>query len=147
MAQPPLIIVADRGTLKSFKLVRTPNHGPGLELIEEFRIDAVRGKFEDRYSDHAGAFPDAKTAGQGNSVAERQNLFSELETRALRDLSRQICELVKTHQPIRWSLAAPAEINAALVNGLPPELHRSLRYNLKKDLTKVPTKELLQHFV
>ena len=52
-----LIVTANLGHLKAYRLVRTPTRGAHLELIEEVNFAEAHGRYTDRVSDMAGRFP------------------------------------------------------------------------------------------
>lgn len=135
------IFVADRGGLKIYLWDRTAPSP--LRLVENVMIPEARGRFADEVTDQAGAFPNA---GGGQSVAERQGIGRENEARSLRQIAAKIREVLAQHRHSRWSLAAPAEINAALLEHLDPALLRDLIHNLRKDLVNAPAEEIPDHF-
>lgn len=142
---PSLLIVADRGCLKRFRLEETPSFGPKAHLLETVRIDAAHGRYRDKFSDQAGAFPTGGTAGQGNSIGERMSLETEEETRIFRRLAAQMSAWLAEHHGA-WGFAAPAEINGAVLDELEPHLRERLTINLPSDLIHVEGPRLLQHF-
>lgn len=140
------LIVADRGTLKAYTVDGSNPRGPSPQLTEAFSLTDAHGRFGDKFTDQAGAFPNGGTAGQGNSAAERPHLRAEQETRVLRQLTRHVTDVLEKHQPFRWHFAAPAEINGAILDGVPAALKSKLDQNVKHDLTHTPPGELLRHF-
>lgn len=143
---PPFLIVADRGSVRAFSVEDTPAHGQMPRLLESFDISAAPEKYQDRFSDQAGAFPNGGSNGQGNSIAERMTLDAEWEMRAFREIARRIGDLLERHQPTRWGFAAPSEINGAILDQLPAGGKDRLTRNVKRDLLKVDAKSLLQQF-
>lgn len=139
-----LFFVADRGVLKIYTLDR--NHSPTLRLAEEVRIPEATARMSERFSDQAGAFPTGGTAGQGNSMAERQNLTAENEARSFRRISTKIADVLEHGGQNRWSFAAPAEIDGAILDGIPAHLKNTLHKKVRKDLVNIPDHNLLGHF-
>lgn len=142
MAAVPLIIVADRGSLKAFLVEETPARGSAPRLVESFHIAEAHQRYADTYSDQAGASPRGGIAGQGNAIGERLRLETEIQHRIYRQLAHQIASLIRQHQAERWAFAAPSEINSAILAQLPAELSARLDGNLKSDLTKISPSEL-----
>ncbi|HEY5752163.1 MAG TPA: host attachment protein [Chthoniobacterales bacterium] len=140
------LIVADRGCLKAFAIERTPNRGRVPRLIETFQVPEGRGRYQDKVTDQAGAFPTGGPAGQGTATGERLNFDAENSLRAFRLLAERITNLLRHHQPERWSFAAPSEINGAILNEVMPELRTRIDRNVPRDLVKTPTSELLPYF-
>jgi hypothetical protein len=139
------LIVADRGCLKLFRLEETPSFGRKVHLLETVRIDAAHGRYRDKFSDQAGAFPTGGTAGQGNSIGERMSMETEEETRIFRHLAVQMSAWLAEHHGA-WGFAAPPEINAAILKEIDPHLRERLTSNLPSDLIHVEGPRLLQHF-
>jgi hypothetical protein len=69
-----------------------------------------------------------------------------LNARLLRQVGQKITQLIEQHQPARWSFAAPAEINGAILQQLSPECLQKLSHNLKRDLVKTEPRGLLPYF-
>jgi hypothetical protein len=145
MIPPELLIVADRGLLKAYQFDRPPNRGPMPRLVESLSIVETHGRYQDEYTDQAGAFPDNSSGGQANSIAERMSIETEQEARSFRRVASFITDLLKTHRPERWGFAAPPEINGAILNGVANDLQERLVCNIRKDLVKTPPEKLLAH--
>lgn len=146
MSKPSFLIIADRGGLKAFAVEQTPTRGRTLRLVNSLELVDAHGRFRDKFSDQAGSFPNTATAGHGNSIAERGELQTEMETRILRQIASRISILLREHQPAAWGFAAPSEINGAIIDGLDRDLHERLRWNLKRDLINTDASELLSRF-
>jgi hypothetical protein len=142
---PSLLIVADRGCLKVFHVEETPSFGRMARLRETRHIDAAHGRYRDKFTDQAGAFPTGGTAGQGNSIGERMSLETEEDVRIFRTLAGHITELLQDHHE-RWGFAAPSEINGAILDELEPDLRNRLTLNLGSDLIHVEPSRLLRYF-
>ncbi|HEX8371700.1 MAG TPA: host attachment protein [Chthoniobacterales bacterium] len=138
------LFIADRGTLKIF--ITDSNHPSTLRAVETFRIEEAHGRFQDEYADQAGAFPNGGSAGQGNSIAERQSVSLENEARSLRNIAGKISNVLEQNHGARWSLAAPAQIHNALLEEIPAAHHGTMASSLKKDLVNVPTDQILSHW-
>lgn len=146
MPTPPFLIVADRGCLKAFSVEKTPNRGNAPRLVETFEFPDAHGRFQDKVTDQAGAFPTGGSDGRGNSIAEEQNLESEMELRVLRQVAEHITTVLRQHQPESWGFAVPSEINRALVEGLDKDLQEKLRANVQRDLIHTDPSELRSRF-
>ena len=146
MKIPSLLIVADRGQLLAYAIDRSTRM-PSLRLIDSTEFAEGHQRLSEQVTDKAGAFPVTGSGGQANAAAERMTLVAELDTRTLRRVADRITALLKEHCVESWDFAAPAEINRAILNSLQPSLRERLAQNLPLDLTHVPSKELLGHFV
>jgi hypothetical protein len=141
-----LLIVTDRGFLKAYAVEATSNRSAMPRLLESFQVADAHGRYQDKLTDQAGAFPNGGTAGHGNSIAERMSMEAENETRIFRLLAGQITNLLNQLRPEHWSFAAPSEINGAILDNLSPELRSHLDRNVPRDLVKTQPAELLSHF-
>ncbi len=148
MTPASLIIVADRGTLKAYRVDDTPTRGPSLHLIQAFNITDAHGKLVDKVSDQAGRFPVTDGAGthHGASISERTQLETETDRRIYKELAEQIVKIIDRSGKEGWSFAAPAEIHAAIVNLLPRNARDRIVEHVKSDLVKTEPAKLSQHF-
>jgi hypothetical protein len=146
MPKARFIVVAYRGTVKAFEVHQTPNHGTAAHLVMEKKLQEAHERYRDRFTDQAGAFPSTGSSGRGNAVAERPKMETEEDTRLFKAIAREVDSVVREHQPMSWSFAAPAEINSAILHYIPAELHRTLKQNVKRDLARVPCAQLIEHF-
>ena len=150
-----LLVVADRGNLKAFKVEDTPNRGPSLQLVQAFEITDAHGRYQDKFTDQAGRFP-VGTAGEGgtssgegrhaNAIAERQNLETENDRRIHKQLADHLEEIVRKEAPEGWSFAAPASINSTVVDLLTSDIRDRIVENVKSDLVNIDSAKLPTHF-
>lgn len=146
MAVAHLLIVADRGNVKAYTVQKSPAHGKTAILVDQVQFTEAHQRYQDQLTDQAGAFPKGDSAGQGNAIAERQTMETEKDARLFHRVGQAITEIVSRNQPIRWSVAIPAEINPHILQHVPPKLREALRDNLKHDYVKTPTSEILKRF-
>lgn len=144
MVKPQFIIVADRGSVKAYRVEETANRGRVPRLVDSAAFPEAHERLQDKVTDKAGASP--VRGGRSNSVAEKKNMEAEITARLLRQVSQHIAKVVLGHQPVRWSFAAPAEINATVLNQIPSEVLQRLTHNVKRNLVKLEPRELLTHF-
>ena len=93
MTPTSLIIVTDRGTLKAYKVNDTPTRGPSLQLVQAFDTTDAHGRYQDKLTDQAGAFPSGAAPGQMNSIAERTGIDNENDRRLCKQLADNIAEV------------------------------------------------------
>ena len=63
MTPTSLIIVADRGSLKAYRVNETPTRGPSLKLVQAFDVTDAHGKLIDKVTDLAGRYAASDGAG------------------------------------------------------------------------------------
>ena len=146
MTPTSLVVVADRGNVKAYKVEDTPNRGPSLQLVQAFEITDAHGRMQDKLTDQAGAFPDGAGPGQMNSIAERQGIETENDRRIHKQLAEHLEEIVRKEGPEGWSFAAPASINSTVVDLLTSDIRDRIVENVKSDLVKIDAAKLPTHF-
>jgi Protein required for attachment to host cells len=146
MTPTSLIIVTDRGSLKAYKVTKTPNRGPHLELVQAFDTTDAHGRYQDKLTDQAGASPSGAAPGQMNSIAERTGIDTENDRRICKQLADSIVEVVEREGKNGWSFAAPASIHSAVVELLPPSIRDKIVEYVKSDLVKIEPAKLPSHF-
>jgi Protein required for attachment to host cells len=146
MTPTSLVIVADRGSLKAYRVNETPTRGPSLQLVQAFNITDAHGRLVDKVTDQAGRFPrDGAGLQHGGSIAETK-LENETDRRIYRQLADQIAKVVKIDGIEGWSFAAPAEFHSTIVDLLPNDVRDRIVEHVKSDLVKVEPARLLSHF-
>lgn len=152
MTPTSLIITADRGSLKAYRVAETPNRGPSLQLVQAVEFTDAHGRYQDKLTDQAGRFPVGDGGGQAgsgrhmNGIAERQGLDTENDRRIFRQLADSITDVVKTEETEGWSFAAPAQIYSSIADLLPNEVRERIVEHVKSDLVKIEPSNLPQHF-
>jgi Protein required for attachment to host cells len=146
MVPTPIIVVVDRGTIKVYGMELAPTRGWVPRLLEEITFSETHGRYRDKYTDQAGAFPATGTLGYATALAERHGMEAEEEAKLFRQIGEQISDLLGTHRAESWSFAAASEINLGILEHVAPEWRERLMRNIKSDLAKIPVGSLLQHF-
>ena len=142
-----LLIVADRGGLRAYKVGENPNRPPGLHLIDSFEAEEAHGRYQDKLTDQAGRF---KTSGlpnqQTGGSAEQQTLNMENDRRACKHVAQRINELVEREKPEGWLLSLPSTIHQLVESHLKPEVSKHLSEVVHADLLRVEPAKILTHF-
>ncbi|MEO5718552.1 MAG: host attachment protein [Chthoniobacterales bacterium] len=147
MTPTSLIVVADRGGLKAYRVNQTPTRGASLQLVQAFDITDAHGRYDDKLTDQAGRFPVADGNGRhANAIAERTQLETETDRRICKQLAEHITEVVKREAADGWSFAAPASIHATVTELLPASLQTRVVEHVKSDLVKIEPAKLASHF-
>ncbi len=148
MIPASLVIIADRGSLKAYKVNETPTRGPSLQLVQAFDITDAHGRMGDKLTDMAGRYPvgDVGNGRHMNGVAERTQLETETHRRICRQLTDEIVKIVKEDKEMGWSFAAPAAIHGTIVDLLPNDARDRIVEHVKADLVKIEAAKLPSHF-
>ncbi len=145
-----LIILADRGTLKAYKLDHSRTQGrPHIEEVEE--VDVVSGNtpISEKTTHQQGRHPDKRrgqVAMEQMSTSEAQGLEAEEERKSIAEIQDQINRLLARHSSLGWSFAAPSTINEQILNGIDPDKKDRLLENLDLNLTNQPKDEVKERF-
>jgi hypothetical protein len=146
MTPTSLVVVADRGSLKAYRVDETPTRGPSLRLIQAFDVTDAHGKLIDKVTDFAGRYAaDGAGAHPGASIAETK-LENETDRRIYKQLADQITKIVKRDAANGWSFAAAADIHGAIVDHLPGNVRDRIVEHVKSDLVKIEPARLHSHF-
>ncbi|MDQ3116488.1 MAG: host attachment protein [Verrucomicrobiota bacterium] len=147
MAPTSLIVVADRGGIKAYKVNQTPTRGASLQLVQAFDITDAHGRYDAKLTDQAGRFPVSDGNGRhANAIAERTALETENDRRICKQLAEHITEMVKREAADDWSFAAPASIHATVTDLLPVSIQTRVVEHVKSDLVKIEPAKLSSHF-
>jgi hypothetical protein len=147
MTPTSLIIVADRGEIKAYRVNETPNRGASLQLVQALDLTDAHGRYDDKVTDQAGRFPVSDGNGRhANSIAERTALELETERRICKQLAEHIADVVRREAATGWSFAAPSSIHSSVTELLPSSIRNRLIENVKSDLVKIEPAKLAAHF-
>jgi hypothetical protein len=147
MTPTSLIVVADRGEVKAYRVTETPNRGPSLQLVRAFDITDAHQRYDDKLTDQAGRFPISDgNSRHANSIAERPALENENERRICKMLAEQIADVVREEAPVGWSFAAPTAIYGSVTESLPPPVRNRIVEHVRSDLVKIEPAKLPGHF-
>jgi hypothetical protein len=145
-----LLFAVDLGHFKAYRVSKTPLGGSKITLIASYDSLDGHGKLIDKLSDGAGRFG---AGGKKNGVnkakgyGEPHNLEAEMEKKVIKRITKDIGAIVKKEQCDEWHIAAPKEINARVLDGLPPDVKEKLGKNVASDLTKRAKADVLKHFL
>lgn len=144
-----VIVAANLGHLKAYRVVETPTRGRKLDLIDEMEFPEAHGHFFDKVTDMSGRFRVSEGPGPRSTMSYGEALGTELETerRLVKLVAEQIEIILKAERPEYWHFAATPEHHQAILNELPPDLSERVVRHVQADLTRVPASEVLSHFM
>ncbi len=131
MTTTSLIIVADRGSLRAYRVTETPTRGARLRLVHAFDVPDVMNAATMRHRTPMSAWP---------------QMEAEMERRAFHDLATEIAKIVGCNRGEGWSFAAPESIYSKIVDLLPPEIRERIVEHVESDLVKTEISKLPEHF-
>lgn len=146
-----LIVVADRGSLRAYRVDPLPDRAPRLSPVLELDLTVARAHLTETLTDRAGHFGSRDGAGSpgaggGGGSGDQPTLELENDRRAVKQLAAHIAEALRDHHPAGWSLAAPKQILPLLLDHLPKEWTGKLVEKVGADLAKVHAGDLGSHF-
>ena len=151
MRASSLVIVADRGSLKAYRVNEAPERGPSLKLVQALEINDGN-QFVDSLGEGATVVAQVVPAMERSGghhmkpVTDWPQMEAEAGRRICRQLANQIARIVKDENIEGWSFAAPASIHAAIVGFLPLEIRERIVEHVKSDLVKTDSAKLPAHF-
>jgi hypothetical protein len=131
MTASSIIIVADRGSVRAYRVKDTATRGPSLKLVQAFDIPDVMN---------------ATTMRHRTPLTDWPQLEAEMDRRICKELAAEIAKIVERSPGEGWSLAAPASIYAKVVEHLPPKMQERIVEHVESDLVKLPAAALKSHF-
>lgn len=143
-----LIVVADRGSLRAYRVDPLPERAPRLTPVTELDLTVARGRTADQVTDQAGRFGARESAGAPGvgGTADHPTLEMENDRRAVKQLAEHVAETLRRENPAGWSVAAPKQILPLLLEHLPDEWTGKIVEKVGADLAKVHAGELADHF-
>ncbi len=146
MPELQIIIVADTGTFRAFKLEYPSGRDPFPREIESLDLIATNQQLHEKVTDQAGAMPSGGAPG-ATSHAGNEGIELEDKARAIKKVGVHIDRVLSEHSPDRWAFAAPSAVNQALLDAIPNKAWKDrLRENLSSNLTNVRPQEFGKHF-
>jgi hypothetical protein len=142
-----LLVVADLGLLKAYRLEFSLEHPPRLEQLEEVVLEDARKRVVDRVTDLAGRHVAPTQKKWGAPLTDDHNLKLESKRRLIHQIAVHIERLIQRYDHDSCWLAADKQINHQILKGLPPIIRDRIQRNLPHDLTKVEGKEVLDRFL
>ena len=143
-----LIIVADLGCLKAYKLEHDGlSTSPKLELIETLNNGDGRGRLSEKVTEQGGRVRGGARGAKGvQSSGERHNMQTESDKRIVKHLAGRIERLAKLQ--LTWPIyfAADKEIHRPILDRLDPAVRARITKMVPEDLTKINGTKLLGHF-
>jgi hypothetical protein len=144
--KPKLVIVADLGSLKAYRLEATLKGTPHLELLEEVIIEDGHHRLVEKVTDMSGRHVSPTAKKWGTPLSDDHNLKLEFKRRLIRTIGDHIERLVKANRELACCLAAHKEINHLILDTLPKPVRTRIETNLARDLVKATRKQLLELF-
>jgi hypothetical protein len=142
-----LLMVADLGLLKAFRLEQPEQGSPRLIPLEQLSLESAHQHLTDQLTDSAGRRASHPGTRGGGTMADRHNLDLEVRRRLIKKLARKIEEIATGHGEDGWWLAAHKEILHPILEALPQALRARAETQVPRDLTKLEPKEILGHFL
>ena len=131
MKATSLIVVADRGGLKAYRVSETATRGASLTLTQAFDVTDIIGGPSVQHTTPMSGWP---------------QLEAETKRRVYKQLAGEIAKVVERDGEEGWSFAAPEAISAQIISLLPPEIRERIIEHVESDLVKLPVSRLSEHF-
>jgi hypothetical protein len=143
-----LIVTVDH---RHFKVLRAEKPlgqtTTSLTLVDAVELVDGRGSYASKTTDMAGRFPGSKGPIPGGmSIDERLPLKGELDRRIVEQIAMRIDAVLGERPEARWDFAAGPGLHQAVLERVSPAIKQRLNHAVQKDLTNIPTQELVEHF-
>lgn len=142
-----IIILADLGHFKAYKVTQNPLESPRISLIKSYDSLEGHSKLGEKLSDSAGRFIGGggkKEVAKG--YGEPHNLELEIQKKLVKMIAKDITTLITKEDCNKWYLAAGKKINRQIIDNLKPEIRSRLDKNITANLTKIAKSEILSYF-
>jgi hypothetical protein len=137
MTPTSLVILADRGSLKAYRVAETPTRGPSLHLVRDFEITGMERELP----------INAESSRRHVRLpSDWPALEKETDRRIWKQLANRIAKVVKTEGCEGWSFAAERPIHKAIVELLPVAIRERIVEHVPSDLMKAEPAKLPSHF-
>jgi hypothetical protein len=142
-----LIITADLGHFKAYRVIRDPLGSPSIELIENYDSIKGRGRISERFYDRAGRFVGGGGKGEvAKGYGEPHRLETEIKKKLAGMIAADINALVKKENCKHWYLAACEKIGKEIFKKLERDVKSRLDKIVTADLTNMPKSKILSYF-
>ncbi len=141
-----IVIVASQGELKVYKVKKYEKTVRGelktyysLDLLDALDYIDAHKKLHEIVTDEAGRFK--------HEINEEHELQNERKRRLIKEIAKDIDEIVAKLKPEQVFLAFNKEYNPKLMEHLSRETKERIVKNVPADLVKIPQDKLLDHFL
>jgi hypothetical protein len=141
-----IIVVTDLGLFKAYGAELVGKLTSRIELLETITLDPAHHRLGDLVTDFSGRRSAPTNKNWGAPVGDDHNLRLEFKQRLIRTIAGHIQRLLTQMHEGCW-LAASKEVGHQIIDELPGVLRPRIEKYLACDLTKVPPKEVLDHFL
>ena len=142
-----IIITADLGHFKAYRVNQNPFGSPTIDLIESYDSLEGHGKLAEKFYDAAGRFVGGGGKGEvAKGYGEPHHLESEIRKKLIKMIAMDINALINKEDCENWCLAASEKIGKDIINKLELTVKSKLTKSIAVDLTKIPKSEILSHF-
>ncbi|HSW62664.1 MAG TPA: host attachment protein [Dissulfurispiraceae bacterium] len=143
-----MVFVVDLGHFKAYRLSKTEQATPRLELIDSFDLVSAHGKMSDKVTDGPGKFGGQGGGGwSAKGYGEPHEIANEEQKRQIKALGQAITASVRQENADSWYLAAERSILKQLVEALDQDVISKLVKQVAANLTKAGKSEIIKRFV
>ncbi|HAK07636.1 MAG TPA: hypothetical protein DCO65_10300 [Spartobacteria bacterium] len=132
-----LVVLADRGGLKVYRVNEMPTRAANLHLIHDFQITG---------SERELPFNVESSRHHVTLTSDWPALETETNRRICKHLAERIATIVNSECVEGWSFAAEPSIHKAIVDLLPVEIRERIVEHVPSDLVKIEPAKLRSHF-
>ena len=142
-----LLVVADLGLLRAYRLKQTLEHSWRFQLLEKMVLQAAHDRVLEKVTDMAGRYAAPGQKKGAAPLADAHNRELETRRRLVHQIASHLEQLIKRDDWGACWLAAQREINHKVLDQLSTTARSCIGKNIRGDLTKAPEKELIEQFL
>ncbi|KAF0184559.1 MAG: hypothetical protein FD164_415 [Nitrospirae bacterium] len=143
-----MVFVVDLGHFKAYRLLKTEQSTPRLELVDSFDLVTAHGKMSDKVTDGPGKFGGQSGGGwSAKGYGEPHKFANEEQKRQIKALGQAITAALRQEKADSWHLAAERSILKQLVDVLEQDVITKLVKQTAANLTKADKDEIIKRFV
>ena len=141
-----MVILADLGFVKAYKLARTPKGTAHLDLLEQVVLEEAHHRLVESVTALSARRAPPTQPNRAAPLDDAHNRELETQRRLIKEIVAHV-ERLSQNQP-EWGIcfAAPNEINHLVVGELTRKVKGRIQVNLSRDLVKADKPQLLECF-
>ena len=146
LTRAKLMVVADLGHLRAYRLQRIPTARTARLSLVEDRATEVTDHLSEAVTDQAGRFRRELSVGGMLSDGEEHHLGLERRRRAIKTLATRVSRLIDREAVDGCFLAADPRINQCVLEAMHPAARAKVQKNILANLSKLRPPQLLERF-
>jgi protein required for attachment to host cells len=148
MKSTHIIIVADTGTLKAYRVSeKSLKNRKSAEVIKMINYEEAHTKLSDLLTDRAGRFRGSgDSRSRGHASGEEHNMKEDIKKKMVKHLVHDIEGIIKFTPAEFFYVSLPRAVHKNVMEGMNKTLRGKITKQVAADLIKAPVGELRERF-